>query len=170
MKLFNFIKKRNEAETAPIINEEIINPIETEIINPIEMELTQSILDTLSFDDIIYVEMKHNQESLFVFVIINEQFICYKTYSDEVIHIEKILEKGKLKVGFNWFFERMSGIDTFTPINVSLRITKEYFVYKRYNKEYHIYSQVPMYIIGRGIAKGLEFDMKNLGRRRVNAK
>ena len=175
MKLFNFIKKRNEAETTPIINEEIINPTEIEL--SIENELSKTILRSLSLDDIIYAEEIRKKDDveeivsqIAIYIIQNEELICYKTnlFKDTYIwQIQSLFHCLCNKFSFNEFYESVSRCNGFVNKKNHLKVTEEYFVYKKNNKEYRIYSSVPRVLLARGI-KFEWFEKKFLNKKKQN--
>ena len=136
--------------------------------NLIIIELTKDILDTFSVNEIIYAEIAEAEAmgcagQAMLYIIKNEELICYKTnlFKDEntYMQVQEILFKyGKFKFprfgdldkqtkqtnskNKLIYYEGGVGNSVFVNKNVSLKVIDNHFVYEKNNKEYRIFSSV----------------------------
>jgi hypothetical protein len=124
-----------------------------------EIELTKTILDPLSVNDIIYAEIAGGGAmgyagQIMIYMIKEEQLVCYitslfkdeETYNqaDELLRrFQSVLPSNgkKDEILFIYYYGGM-GNHVFVNKHDSLEIMGEHFVYKKNNKEYHIYTSV----------------------------
>jgi len=142
-------------------NDEWVN--EYGVNKPKVIELSETILKTISVNDIIYAEfategtMGYAGQAI-LYIIKNEKLICFKTnifteentYTQRVDEIlckhsglsENIDEKAdNSKNQFDYYSGGM-GNHVFVNKDVFLKVVDRHFVYEKNNKEYHIYSSV----------------------------
>ena len=145
----------------------------SEMNKPVTIKLTKTILDIIVPKEIIYAEVTGegamgNSGGIMLYLIQNEQLICYETniFTDEEIYLltEKLIIKHQDKFKFdnieegiklfNYFYGGM-GNNVFVNKNVTLKIKDGYFIYNKYGIEYQILSSV------KGVFDGVVYVMKH---------
>jgi hypothetical protein len=140
---------------------------------PVTIKLTKSILDGILPKEIIYAEVAGggamgNAGGIMLYLIKNEQLICYETnvFTDEEVYLlaNKLLLKYQdifkyddidvVVILFNHFYGGM-GNNVFINKNVTLEIKKGYFIHNRDSIEYQILSSV------QGVFESVVYAMKH---------
>jgi hypothetical protein len=143
------------------------------LISPINITLTQSILDQVEIDKIIYAEITHlgamgNVGGILFYIIHNktEEFVCYNTsiYNDEEMYLktEQLLLKhldteNTNKENQNFFFNLyQGGMGNLVLINkdANLIVEDNFFIHKTDEEVFQISSSV------QGVFNNIAYQLK----------